>query len=79
LKCGGATQFHPLSLHVDLPGVDPKTVEITTDQGVLTIRGSREELRNANAIAAWNVTPENFSAASACAKPRMHKTSRPSQ
>jgi HSP20 family protein len=32
-------------LHVDLPGVDPKTVEITTDQGVLTIRGSRDELR----------------------------------
>jgi HSP20 family protein len=30
-------------LHVDLPGVDPKAVEITTDQGVLTIRGRREE------------------------------------
>jgi HSP20 family protein len=33
------TQF---VLHVDLPGVDPATVEITSDQGVLTIRGSRE-------------------------------------
>jgi HSP20 family protein len=32
-------------LHVDLPGVDPKAVEITTDQGVLTIRGHREETR----------------------------------
>jgi len=32
-------------LNVDLPGVDPKTVEITSDQGVLTIRGRREESR----------------------------------
>jgi len=32
-------------LHVDLPGVDPKAVEITTDQGVLTIRGHREETK----------------------------------
>ena len=32
-------------LHVDLPGVDPKTVEITSEQGVLTIRGQREEAR----------------------------------
>jgi HSP20 family protein len=28
-------------LHVDLPGVDPKAVEITSDKGVLTIRGQR--------------------------------------
>ena len=33
-------------LHVDLPGVDPKTVEITTDQGVLTIRGQRQDSRS---------------------------------
>lgn len=32
-------------LNVDLPGVDPKTVEITADQGVLTIRGKREDAR----------------------------------
>jgi len=32
-------------LHVDLPGVDPKAVEITCDAGVLTIRGQRAELR----------------------------------
>ncbi len=32
-------------LNVDLPGVDPKAVEITSDHGVLTIRGRREELR----------------------------------
>jgi len=30
-------------VRVDLPGVDPKTVEITADQGVLTIRGQREK------------------------------------
>jgi HSP20 family protein len=33
------------ALHVDLPGVDPKAVEITADQGVLTIRGKREDSR----------------------------------
>jgi len=32
-------------LHVDLPGVDPKAVEITCDAGVLTIRGQRTESR----------------------------------
>jgi HSP20 family protein len=29
-------------LHVDLPGVDPKAVEITAEKGVLTVRGQRE-------------------------------------
>lgn len=28
-------------LHIDLPGVDPKAVEITAERGVLTIRGQR--------------------------------------
>jgi HSP20 family protein len=37
-----ANQF---ALHVDLPGVDPKAVEITADQGVLTIRGKRDDAR----------------------------------
>jgi len=32
-------------LNVDLPGVDPKAVEITSDQGVLTIRGQRDDAR----------------------------------
>ncbi len=32
-------------LFVDLPGVDPKAVEITSEQGVLSIRGQREQLR----------------------------------
>lgn len=30
-------------LSVDLPGVDPKAVEITAEHGVLTLRGKREE------------------------------------
>jgi len=34
-------------LNVDLPGVDPKAVEITSDQGVLTIRGQRVTARDA--------------------------------
>ena len=33
-------------LHVDLPGVDPKAVEITADQGVLSIRGRREDAKS---------------------------------
>ena len=32
-------------LHVDLPGVDPKAVEITAEKGVLTVRGHREGLQ----------------------------------
>jgi HSP20 family protein len=32
-------------LNVDLPGVDPKAVEITSEQGVLTVRGRRESTR----------------------------------
>ena len=32
-------------LQVDLPGVDPKTVEITCEHGVLTLSGQREESR----------------------------------
>jgi HSP20 family protein len=35
-------------LNVDLPGVDPKAVEITSDKGVLTIRGQREDVRREN-------------------------------
>ena len=29
-------------IHADLPGVDPKTIDITLEKGVLTIRGRRE-------------------------------------
>ena len=35
-------------LHIDLPGVDPKAVEITSEKGVLTIRGAREGLQQEN-------------------------------
>jgi HSP20 family protein len=34
-------------LLVDLPGVDPKSVEITLDNGVLTVAGQRHEERQA--------------------------------
>lgn len=30
-------------LHADVPGVDPKDIEITMENGVLTIRGERTE------------------------------------
>jgi HSP20 family protein len=33
-------------LHVDLPGVDPKAVEITSEKGVLTIRGQRDSAQS---------------------------------
>jgi HSP20 family protein len=35
-------------VNVDLPGVDPKAVEITSEKGVLTIRGHRAEVRTEN-------------------------------
>jgi len=34
-------------LLVDLPGVDPQSVEITLDNGVLTVAGQRQEEKNA--------------------------------
>lgn len=30
-------------VHADVPGVDPKDIEVTLENGVLTISGSREE------------------------------------
>jgi len=35
-------------LHVDVPGVDPKDVEITLDNGVLTISGERQYVKRAD-------------------------------
>jgi HSP20 family protein len=29
-------------LHADLPGVDPKNIDVTLEKGVLTIRGNRQ-------------------------------------
>lgn len=31
-------------LHADVPGVDPATIEITLESGVLTLSGSREKI-----------------------------------
>ena len=42
-------EAHQFVLNVDLPGVDPKAVEITSEQGVLTIRGKREQARREDA------------------------------
>jgi len=39
---------HSFQLFVDVPGVDPKDVEITLDNGVLTIAGERHSLKNAD-------------------------------
>jgi HSP20 family protein len=36
-------------IHADVPGVDPKAIEVTLEQGVLTIRGERKtETREQN-------------------------------
>lgn len=32
-------------IHADLPGVDPKDIDVTMENGILTIRGHREETR----------------------------------
>lgn len=39
-------------LHVDVPGIDPKDVEITLDNGVLTISGERQYVKEENDEAA---------------------------
>ncbi len=36
-------------IRADLPGVDPKDIEIQTEDGVLTIRGNREDAKTADA------------------------------
>jgi HSP20 family protein len=39
---------HSFQLFVDVPGVDPKDVEITLDNGVLTIAGERHAFKKAD-------------------------------
>ena len=66
-------------IHVDLPGVDPKAVEITSEQGVLTLRsaGARtRSARSATATAASSASPASSSAASACRTRPTCRTSR---
>jgi HSP20 family protein len=36
-------------VHADVPGVDPKDIEVTAQDGVLTIRGERKYEKRANA------------------------------
>ncbi len=37
-------------LQADVPGVDPKAIEVSTDEGVLKIRGSREKAEQSSEI-----------------------------
>jgi HSP20 family protein len=37
-------------LHADVPGVDPNTIEITLEKGVLTLAGSREKAVEQKAV-----------------------------
>lgn len=37
-------------LHADVPGVDPATIEITLEKGVLTLSGSREKAVEQNGV-----------------------------
>ena len=34
---------HAFLIHADIPGVDPKDIEITMENGILSIRGERHE------------------------------------
>jgi HSP20 family protein len=36
------------TVHADLPGVDPKDIQVTAEDGVLTIRGARRFEKRAN-------------------------------
>jgi len=36
------------TVHADLPGVEPKDIQVTADKGVLTIRGARRFEKRAN-------------------------------
>ena len=67
-------------LHVDLPGVDPKAVEITSEQG--RAHDPRQARRRPSAkcamdIAASSGSPASSSADSICRTRRMFRTSRP--
>ncbi|WP_020650503.1 Hsp20/alpha crystallin family protein [Solimonas variicoloris] len=37
-------------LHADVPGIDPATIEITLEKGVLTLSGSREQAVEQNGV-----------------------------
>ena len=37
-------------LHADVPGVDPASIEVTLEKGVLSLSGSREKDAEANAV-----------------------------
>ncbi|HSW14887.1 MAG TPA: Hsp20/alpha crystallin family protein [Solimonas sp.] len=37
-------------LHADVPGVDPKSIEVTLEKGVLTLTGNREQAAEQNGV-----------------------------
>lgn len=45
-----------LTLEMELPGVAPEAVEVTTDKGVLTIKGRRESSQKTEEKSRWHVT-----------------------
>jgi HSP20 family protein len=64
-------------VRADLPGVDPKDVEITAEKGVLTIRGQRHATTRV-ATNALSASPELFCAASHCLRAPKQPPSRQS-
>lgn len=40
---------------LELPGVDPATVEVTADQGVLTVRGEKSSSRSTEVPQRWHI------------------------
>lgn len=40
-------------MHLDLPGVDPGSVDVTLDRGVLTVRAQRSDTTGADSAVEW--------------------------
>jgi HSP20 family protein len=43
MRMDGIRRDDGVELRFDLPGIDPQTIEVTVDQGVLTVSASRSE------------------------------------
>ena len=43
MRMDGIRRSDGIELRFDLPGIDPQTIEVTVDQGVLTVSASRSE------------------------------------
>ena len=50
-----------IAISVELPGVDPENVELTTDNGLLTIRGNKsEERKEGDENTQWRVVERSY-------------------